>query len=40
MGSCGQRPPRASKQTYAEPALLKDVDTIAQYAREKVYYDC
>lgn len=43
MGSLGQRPLRSSKtastQTYSEPALLKDVDTIAQYAKEKGYYD-
>lgn len=38
MGSYGQRPARVSTQTYTEPALLKDVDTIAQYAREKGYY--
>lgn len=38
MGSYGQRPTRVSTQTYTEPALLKDVDTIAQYAREKGYY--
>lgn len=38
MGSYGQRPTRVSKRTYEEPALLKDVDTITQYAREKGYY--
>lgn len=38
MGTYGQRPTRISKQTFEEPALLKDVDTIVQYARKGGYY--
>lgn len=38
MGTYGQRPTRVSKQTFEEPALLKDVDTIVQYARKGGYY--